>query len=123
MTAPGADPAMRDRVAASFAASGRRVTAISDSAGFVGQRICAMVANLGCYMAEIGLAAPRDVDTAMKLGLNYPMGPLEMAEDMGLEVCTGILDTLQNLTGEDRYRPTQWLRRRTALGLPIHAER
>ncbi|MEO0994188.1 MAG: 3-hydroxyacyl-CoA dehydrogenase NAD-binding domain-containing protein, partial [Pseudomonadota bacterium] len=56
MTAPGADPAPRDGVAAAITASGRAVTAIADSPGFVGQRMSAMVANLGCYMAEIALA-------------------------------------------------------------------
>ena len=120
MTAPGADPAARDAVAAAMIQSGRKVTAIKDSPGFVAQRMSAMIANLGCYMAEIGLASPADIDTAMKLGLNYPLGPLELAEDMGLAKTLEILSQLQAVTGEDRYRPTPWLRRRAALGLPIH---
>jgi 3-hydroxybutyryl-CoA dehydrogenase len=120
MTAPGADPLLRDRVAATIAASGRDVTAIKDSPGFVGQRIAAMVANLGCYMAEIGLASPQDIDTAMRLGLNYPHGPLEWVEQIGITNCASILEALQGITGEDRYRPTQWLSRREALSLPIH---
>ena len=120
MTTPGSDPAMRDAVAASLAASGRSVTAIKDSAGFVGQRIVSMVANLGCYMAEIGLASPEDIDTAMRLGLNYPHGPLEFVEEIGATNTLAVLDALHGITGEDRYRPTQWLSRREALGLPIH---
>ena len=120
MTTPGADPAMRDSLAASLIASGRAVTAIKDSPGFVGQRLAAMVANLGCYMAEIGLASPEDIDTAMRYGLNYPHGPLELVEFIGTTNCATILETLQGITGEDRYRPTQWLSRREALGLPIH---
>ncbi len=120
MTAPGADPAVRDAVAAALTRSGRRVTAIKDSPGFIAQRIAAMVANLGCYMAEIGLAAPPDIDTAMRLGLNYPLGPLELAADLGLTETCRILERLQALTGEDRYRPTLWISRRAALGLPIH---
>ena len=120
MTAPGVDPAARDAVAAAIAQSGRKVTAIKDSPGFVAQRMSAMIANLGCYMAEIGLASPGDIDTAMKLGLNYPLGPLELAEDMGLANTLEVLSQLQAITGEDRYRPTPWLRRRAALGLPIH---
>jgi 3-hydroxybutyryl-CoA dehydrogenase len=120
MTAPGADPTIRDSVAAALAAGGRKVTAIKDSPGFVAQRMAAMVANLGCYMAEIGLASPADIDTAMKLGLNYPLGPLELAADMGPAATRRILEQLQAITGEDRYRPTPWLRRRAALGLPIH---
>ena len=120
MTAPGAEPAARDAVAAAIARSGRKVTAIKDSPGFIAQRMSAMVANLGCYMAEIGLAAPADIDTAMKLGLSYPLGPLELAADMGAAETHEILSRLQAITGEDRYRPTPWLRRRAALGLPIH---
>ena len=63
---------------------------IKDSPGFIGQRITAMIANLGCYMAEIGLASPADIDKAMKLGLNYPKGPLELAETLGTADCLGI---------------------------------
>ena len=120
MTAPGADPACRDKVAASLIAGGRKVTAIKDSPGFVGQRIVAMIANLGCYMAEIGLASPADIDTAMRLGLNYPHGPLEFVAEWGNDNVLEIMKELQAATGEDRYRPTPWLRRRAALGLPIH---
>lgn len=119
MTAPGADRGARDAVGAAIAKSGRKVTAIKDSPGFVAQRISAMIANLGCYMAEIGLATPADIDTAMKLGLNYPLGPLELAADIGLMETHKILSQLQAITGEDRYRPTPWLSRRAALGLPI----
>jgi 3-hydroxybutyryl-CoA dehydrogenase len=71
-------------------------------------------------MAEIGLAAPDDIDLAMKLGLNYPKGPLELVEDLGAGRCLAILERLQALTGEDRYRPALWLQRRALLGLPIH---
>ncbi|HEX9791706.1 MAG TPA: 3-hydroxyacyl-CoA dehydrogenase [Kiloniellales bacterium] len=120
MTAPGADPGVRDAVAAAMAASGRKVTAIKDSPGFIAQRLCAMIANLGCYMAEIALASPQDIDLAMKLGLNYPHGPLELAECLGVKTTCAILERLQAITGEDRYRPTLWLGRRAALGLPIH---
>jgi len=120
MTAPGVDTALPNRAAATFSASGRKVTAIKDSPGFVGQRIAAMVANLGCYLAEIGLASPQDIDTALRLGLNYPHGPLELAEQIGTARCASILEALQAITGEDRYRPTQWLSRRAALSLPIN---
>ena len=119
MTAPGADPACRDSVAAAVVRSGRKVSVISDSPGFVGQRMSAMVANLGCYMTEIGLATPGDVDTAMTLGLNYPLGPLSLAQDIGLRRCLRILERLQAITGEDRYRPALWLKRRALLDLTV----
>ncbi len=122
MTAPGADREALDTVAAAIIASGRAVTAIKDSPGFVGQRMCAMIANLGCYMAEIGLASPGDIDLAMQLGLNYPLGPLALAEDMGAMNTLRILEQLQAITGEDRYRPTMWLKRRARLGLPVDTE-
>lgn len=120
MTAPGADPATRDALAAAVIKSGRKVTAIKDSPGFIAQRMCAMIGNLGCYMAEVALATPADIDLAMKLGLNYPLGPLELVEDLGAENTLEILERLQEITGEDRYRPTMWLRRRALLDLPIH---
>jgi 3-hydroxybutyryl-CoA dehydrogenase len=120
MTAPGADPAMRDAVAALLAASGRAVTAINDSPGFIAQRMRAMIANLGCEMAQIGIAAPDQIDLAMRLGLNYPQGPLELAEHMGLEDTLAILERAQAITGDDRYRPSLWLKRRAGLGLSIH---
>jgi len=122
MTAPGADHSALNMVAAGIAASGRAVTAIKDSPGFVAQRMSAMIANLGCYMAEIGLASPADIDTAMQLGLNYPLGPLALADDMGAETTLAILEQLQKITGEDRYRPTMWLKRRARLGLPLDTE-
>ena len=120
MTAPGADAAVRDAAAAAITATGRAVTAIKDSPGFVAQRMSAMIANLGCYMAEVALATPDDIDLAMKLGLNYPLGPLELAADLEPRRCLQILDKLHAITGEDRYRPTMWLKRRALLGLAVH---
>ena len=76
MTAPNADRAVRDAAVALLAKSGAKVTVIKDSPGFIAQRMCAMIANLGCEMAMIGIASAQDVDTAMTLGLNYPRGPL-----------------------------------------------
>jgi 3-hydroxybutyryl-CoA dehydrogenase len=120
MTPPATGGAARDAVAAAIIASGRKVTAINDSPGFIAQRMTSMIANLGCYMAEVSLATPSDIDLAMKLGLNYPHGPLELVEDLGREKCLQILQRLFEITGEDRYRPTMWLKRRAALGLDVH---
>ncbi|MGI9373369.1 MAG: 3-hydroxyacyl-CoA dehydrogenase [Hyphomicrobiales bacterium] len=120
MRAPGADLAHVDAVATAIGASGRKVSLIKDSTGFVAQRILAMVANLGCEMAQIGIAEPEQIDLAMRLGLNYPLGPLQRAEELGLENLLLLLQRMQNITGDDRYRPSAWLRRRATLGLPIH---
>ena len=99
---------------------GYECSVIKDSPGFVAQRIAACIANLGCEMAQIGLASPADIDTAMRLGLNYPRGPLELAEWQGVEITWRIMTRLQEITGDDRYRPSQWLRRRALLNLPIY---
>ena len=119
MAAPGADPARVAAVETMLAKTGRAVTRINDSPGFVAQRITAMIANLGCEMAQMALATPADIDTAMRLGLNYPLGPLALAERMGVRTTYDILAHLFEITGSDRYRPSLWLRRRAVLGLPI----
>jgi len=117
MRAPGARRDLLDAVVARLHGAGRAVTAITDSPGFIGQRIAAMVANLGCEMAQIRVATPADIDKAMTLGLNYPFGPLALADAMGLETVHTVLTQLQAITGDDRYRPSLWLRRRAQLGL------
>ena len=119
MTAPGAEPAVLDAVVARLAESGARVTAIHDSPGFVAQRLLAMIGNLGAEMAQIGIASPEDIDTAMTLGLNYPQGPLALVDSLGAARVLAILENIQAITGEERYRPSQWLRRRALLQLPI----
>lgn len=121
MMAPGHDPSHGDMVASCFVHAGRKVSWINDSAGFVGQRMVAMVANLGCYMAEIGLASCEDIDLAMRLGLNYPLGPLELIEKHGAENILAVLEAAQSVTGSDRYRPTTWLRRRARLRVSIRS--
>jgi len=120
MAAPGANEETVQSVMAMLSAVSGGVTRIKDNPGFVAQRIRAMIANLGCEMAQIGVATPEDIDKGMKLGLNYPLGSVELAENMGTKNCLRILEKLQEITGEDRYRPSQWLRRRAILDLPIH---
>jgi 3-hydroxybutyryl-CoA dehydrogenase len=118
MMAPGGDPAVGDAVAAMLGVAGRAVARIKDSPGFIAQRIVAMIANLGCEMAQMGLASPSDIDKAMQLGLNYPLGPLGFADRMGVRTTYEIMQRLHDATGSDRYRPSLWLRRRALLGLP-----
>jgi 3-hydroxybutyryl-CoA dehydrogenase len=118
MMAPSGNAASGDAVAAMLAAAGRAVTRIKDSPGFIAQRITAMIANIGCEMAQMGLASPADIDKAMQLGLNYPLGPLGFAEKMGVRTTYEIMRLLFEITGSDRYRPSLWLRRRALLGLP-----
>jgi len=98
---------------------GYKVSVIRDSPGFILQRVLAMIANLGCEMAQIGIGSPDDVDTAMKLAQNYPLGPFEIVERLGARQTLHILQQLQATTGSDRYRPSLWLRRRALLNRPI----
>lgn len=118
MMAPSGNAAIGDAVTALLAAAGRTVTRIKDSPGFIAQRITAMIANIGCEMAQMGLASPADIDKAMQLGLNYPLGPLGFAEKLGVRTTYDIMRQLFESTGSDRYRPSLWLRRRALLGLP-----
>ena len=121
MRPPGADPAAVSAVVSRLAQTGAKVTVIKDSPGFVVQRVIAMIGNLGCEMAQIGIASPADIDLAMKLGLNYPRGSLEMVEFLGgARRAHEILGRIQAITGDDRYRPSLWLRRRALLDLPVH---
>jgi 3-hydroxybutyryl-CoA dehydrogenase len=96
------------------------VAIVKDSPGFVLQRVLAMVANLGCELAQIGVGSPGDIDLAMKLAQNYPKGPLEWAAHLGPANVHDMLRNLQAITGSERYRPSLWLRRRALLGQPIH---
>lgn len=120
MTAPGASDGIVNSVISALKQVTNKITRIKDSPGFVAQRMQAMIANLGAEMAQIGIASPEDIDMGMKLGLNYPRGSVELAEHLGVSNTLEILEQLQRIMGEERYRPSQWLRRRALLGLPIH---
>jgi len=109
--------ALTEPVGDALRAKGFTVEAIADSPGFVLQRVLAMIANLGCELAQIGVASPDDIDLAMKLAQNYPKGPIEFADWLGVEKTHAIMRQLQAITGSDRYRPSLWLRRRALLGL------
>ena len=99
---------------------GFQVEVIADSPGFVLQRMLAMIANLGCELAQIGVGSPADIDLAMKLAQNYPKGPFEWAQWLGVAKTHEIMRRLQEITGSDRYRPSLWLRRRALLNLSVY---
>ena len=101
-------------------AARQAVEVVNDSPGFVGQRIIAAVVNLGCQIAQQGVATPEDIDLAVQLGLRYPAGPLALGEQTGPEVISQILTGMHTTTGDPRYRTSGWLRRRTAARLPLH---
>jgi 3-hydroxybutyryl-CoA dehydrogenase len=109
-----------ENVAAWLRGHGVKVEIIKDSPGFVAQRVLAMVVNLGCELAQIGIGTPEDIDLAMKLAQNYPRGPLEWGAHLGPTRVHDILTAIQAVTGSDRYRPSLWLRRRALLGRSIY---
>ena len=98
---------------------GTPILRIGDSPGFVAQRVVALVVNIGCNIAQQGIARPGDVDTAVKLGLAYPHGPLEWGDVLGPSTVLRVLEGLASFYGDGRYRPSPWLRRRAALGVSL----
>ncbi len=107
------------RLAAFLRGTGLAVAVIGDSPAFVAPRILAMIVNLACEVAQIGIGTPEDIDVAMRLAQNYPRGPFEWGEWLGTERVHDMLRRMQEITGSDRYRPSLWLRRRALLALPL----
>ena len=107
---------------AAFAKSGRTVSVIRDSGGFVAQRIIACIVNIACDIAQQGIAKPADIDIGARLGLAYPQGPLALGNATGAARVLTILENLQEVYGDPRYRPSPWLRRRAQLGLSLLQE-
>lgn len=118
MTTPVTERAAIDCMHAALA-SGRPVSVIRDSAGFVAQRVVAHIVNIGCDIAQQQIASPADIDAAVRLGLGYPRGPLELGDWLGPERILTILRALQEIYGDPRYRPSPWLTRRARLGVPL----
>ena len=122
-TNPATRPDMRDAAHALFARDGKAVSVIRDSGGFITQRVVATIVNIACDICQQGICTPTDLDTAVTLGLGYPMGPLAMGDRVGPTNTLEILFNLQTVYGDPRYRPSPWLRRRGALGLSLsHVE-
>ncbi len=87
-----------------------------DDAGLVLARVLCMIVNEAACMVMEGVASARDIDTAMKLGTNYPRGPLEWADLMGIDFVYATLLGVQAEQGEDRYRPCPLLRKMVLAG-------
>jgi 3-hydroxybutyryl-CoA dehydrogenase len=87
---------------------GKEVVVIKESPGFITSRINAMIGNEAFYMLQEGIALPSDIDKALKLGLNHPMGPFELVDLVGLDTRLHILEYLHKTLGE-KYRPAPLL--------------
>ncbi|MBV9453934.1 MAG: 3-hydroxybutyryl-CoA dehydrogenase [Rubrobacter sp.] len=89
---------------------------VQDFPGFVSNRILVPMINEAVYCLMEGIAGPEDVDTVMKLGMHHPMGPLELADMVGLDTCLHIMEVLHTGLGDDKYRPCPLLKRYVAAG-------
>ncbi|MCS6910720.1 MAG: 3-hydroxyacyl-CoA dehydrogenase family protein [Anaerolineales bacterium] len=95
---------------------GQQTARVADGAGLVRARVlCAMI-NEAIGAVQEDVATPADIDLAMKLGMNYPRGPLEWGDEIGLDTVLAVMMALQEEWGEDRYRPAPLLRRMVAAG-------
>jgi 3-hydroxybutyryl-CoA dehydrogenase len=95
---------------------GKTTVTSKDRPGFVVNRILIPLLNEACFALEEGLATAEDIDTGVKLGLNHPMGPLTLADFVGLDTLLYIAEVLHRELGDDKYRPAPILRQYVAAG-------
>ncbi|HUJ40191.1 MAG TPA: 3-hydroxybutyryl-CoA dehydrogenase [Candidatus Acidoferrales bacterium] len=94
----------------------KKPVAVNDSPGFVSNRVLMPLINEAIFTVMEGVATPEAVDAVMKMGMNHPMGPLELADFIGLDVCLDILEVLYKGFGDPRYRACPLLRKYVAAG-------
>ena len=122
-TNPATRVDIRNAAHALFARDGKPVSVIRDSGGFVTQRVVATIVNIAADICQQGICSPKDLETAVTLGLGYPLGPLAMGDRWGPTNILEVLFNMQTVYGDTRYRPSPWLRRRGAIGLSLtHVE-
>src|SRR5207237_7476369 len=95
---------------------GKTPVAVNDAPGFVSNRVLMPLINEAAYCVMEGVAAAEAVDAVMKLGMNHPMGPLELADFIGLDVCVDILNVLLEGLGDPKYRACPLLKKYVAAG-------
>lgn len=95
---------------------GKTPVEAADYPGFIANRILMPMINEAFYTLMEGVGTPEAIDTVMKLGMNHPMGPLQLADFIGLDVCVAILDVLHGQLGDPKYRACPLLRRYVAAG-------
>jgi 3-hydroxybutyryl-CoA dehydrogenase len=98
------------------AALGKTAVEAADYPGFIANRVLMPMINEAIYALMEGVGTPDAIDTVMKLGMNHPMGPLTLADFIGLDVCLAILNVLHDGLGDPKYRPCPLLRRMVAAG-------
>ncbi|QYR20942.1 3-hydroxybutyryl-CoA dehydrogenase [Paenibacillus sp. sptzw28] len=95
---------------------GKTPVEVRDFPGFVSNRVLMPMINEAVFAVYEGVAAPEAVDQVMKLGMNHPMGPLELADFIGIDTCLAIMETLYEGFGDSKYRPCPLLRKYAAAG-------
>src|ERR1700674_1747338 len=95
---------------------GKKAVAVNDAPGFVSNRVLMPMINEAAFCVMEGVATAESVDAIMKLGMNHPLGPLELADFIGLDVCVDILEVLFRDLGDTKFRPCPLLRRMVAAG-------
>jgi 3-hydroxybutyryl-CoA dehydrogenase len=95
---------------------GKTPVVVNDSPGFVSNRVLMPMINEAVYCLYEGVGSAEAIDQVMKLGMNHPLGPLALADLIGLDTCLFILEVLHNDLGEDKYRPCPLLRKHVDAG-------
>lgn len=95
---------------------GKKPVGVNDAPGFVSNRVLMPMINEAAYAVMEGVATPEAVDAVMKLGMNHPMGPLELADLIGLDVCVDIMEVLHRGLGNDKYAACPLLKQHVAEG-------
>jgi len=95
---------------------GKTPVEVNDAPGFVSNRVLMPMINEAVFCLMEGVADEEAIDTVMKLGMNHPMGPLTLADFIGLDVCLGIMEVLHRELGDDKYRPCPLLRKMVTAG-------